>query len=105
VGLHALQILLPTHELAVNFTQISHEECIFLSRLAHISIDALHALFHGIANQFASIVCVIFDSQSFLTINLGQGLDTQWRVDVFFEIVNSGRCHNQVCLYPESISG
>ena len=58
-GLHAREVLLPAHVLAVDLAEIAHEKGIFVTGLAGLVVDALYALAEGIANQLLRKDCAM----------------------------------------------
>lgn len=52
---HPGKVQLPSHMLSIDLAEISHEECIFIARLAILMIDILNPLLQSILNQFLRV--------------------------------------------------
>lgn len=50
-GPNAGQVLLPAHMLAIDVTEVSDEEGVFVTGLAHFMVDGLHTAVEGVANH------------------------------------------------------
>lgn len=93
-GLHAWEIFLPSHMLAVDLAEIAHEERIFISRITRFMVNTLHTSAESIADQ-------MFGYQGAILLIVKERVLDRSKIVVIIEdnrcdMIDSNCCHNHI---------